>query len=55
MAEKFRCIVCDKEEAQCRCDKYCGLCQGEHDVRLCEDGTYYCRECREACDFQAQY
>ena len=24
---------------------------GEHDVRLVEDGCYYCLECREACDY----
>jgi hypothetical protein len=24
---------------------------GEHDVRLCNDGLYYCQECREACDY----
>jgi hypothetical protein len=24
-------------------------------VRLCQDGLYYCIDCREACDFQAQY
>jgi hypothetical protein len=30
------------------------MCQGGHDVRLCQDGMYYCLECREACDLQAQ-
>jgi hypothetical protein len=23
----------------------------EHEVRLVEDGCYYCIECREACDY----
>jgi hypothetical protein len=23
----------------------------EHDVRLVDDGCYYCLECREACDY----
>lgn len=55
MAELFRCAVCELEEAKCLCDKYCGMCQGAHDVRLCKDGLYYCLECREACDMQAQY
>jgi hypothetical protein len=55
MAEAFKCMMCDKEEAQCQCDKYCCICQGEHDVRLCQDGQYYCTECREICDFKAQY
>jgi hypothetical protein len=55
MADKYKCMVCDQEESHCQCEKYCGLCQGAHDVRLCQDGMYYCLECREACDYQAQY
>jgi len=54
MAEAYRCSICDKVEERCDCDKYCCLCQGEHQVRLCADGLYYCLECREACDLQAQ-
>lgn len=54
MADPFICSVCDREESKCDCDKYCGMCQGAHDVRLCKDGLYYCLECREACDLQAQ-
>ena len=54
MAERYRCSVCDLEEARCECERYCCLCQGDHDVRLCQDGMYYCLECREACDLQAQ-
>ncbi len=26
----------------------------DSDVRLCEDGVYYCRDCREAFDYTAQ-
>jgi len=55
MAEPFRCYVCEQVENRCKCDRYCALCQGEHQVRLCQDGQYYCLECRESCDFQAQY
>jgi hypothetical protein len=55
MADAYHCAVCDREESKCDCEKYCGLCQGAHDVRLCKDGLYYCLECREACDMQAQY
>ena len=55
MAEPYKCAVCDQTEANCTCNKYCALCQGDHDVRLVQDGMYYCLECREACDFQAQY
>jgi hypothetical protein len=54
MAEKYRCAVCDQEESRCSCDKYCFLCQGGNNVRLCADGLYYCLECREACDLEAQ-
>ncbi len=57
MADKYRCLICEQEESRCTCDvrNYCALCQGEDDPRLCEDGQYYCRNCREACDLQAQY
>lgn len=57
MAEQYRCLVCEQDESRCTCavKDYCGLCQGQDDVRLCQDGLYYCRTCREACDLQAQY
>jgi hypothetical protein len=54
MAENFICSQCDQEESRCSCEKYCCLCQAVYDVRLCADGAYYCRDCREACDLQAQ-
>ena len=54
MAERFICNVCELPEEKCECDRYCGLCMGAHQVRLCQDGAYYCLECREACDLQAQ-
>lgn len=54
MAEKYVCSVCDLEESRCKCERYCYLCQGANNVRLCQDGVYYCLECREACDLQAQ-
>jgi hypothetical protein len=44
------CIMCDKAEAYCTCEKYCTICQGQHAVKLCVDGLYYCPECREACE-----
>jgi hypothetical protein len=57
MAADYHCAVCEKTEASCQCDTkaYCALCYGEDDVRLCADGQYYCRTCREICDYQAQY
>lgn len=54
MAEQYRCAICDLEESRCLCERYCCLCQGQHNVRLCMDGQYYCVDCREACDLQAQ-
>jgi hypothetical protein len=54
MAETYRCTLCDQDESRCQCDKYCFMCQGGHNVRLCQDGLYYCLECREACDLQPQ-
>src|SRR3954447_21451051 len=44
------CSTCDKPEGQCTCEKYCTICKGQHKVRLCADGLYYCPDCREACD-----
>ena len=54
MAEAYLCIVCEQPEERCDCERYCSLCMGAHNVRLCEDGQYYCLECREACDYRAQ-
>lgn len=55
MAEPYLCAICGKIEEKCDCEpKYCILCQGAHDVRLVQDGLWYCRECREACDYTAQ-
>ncbi|MGA3175996.1 MAG: hypothetical protein ABSE19_01465 [Candidatus Acidiferrum sp.] len=44
------CTQCDKTEEYCACEKYCTICKGQHNVRLCSDGLYYCPDCREACD-----
>ena len=54
MAEKYRCAVCEMEESRCFCDKYCYLCKGQDNVRLCADGMYYCLACREACEMEAE-
>jgi sulfur transfer complex TusBCD TusB component (DsrH family) len=51
MAKRFRCSACELVEEKCECQKYCLLCLGEHDVRLVQDGFYYCLECREACEY----
>lgn len=44
--------LCEKPEAQCTCDRYCCLCLGQFGIRLCEDGRFYCPDCREACDLR---
>jgi hypothetical protein len=44
------CAQCDLPEERCGCEKYCTICKGQHNVRLCMDGLYYCPDCREACD-----
>jgi len=46
------CAVCDKPEAECKCERYCCTCQGQFGIRLCIDGQYYCPDCREACDIR---
>jgi hypothetical protein len=48
---KYRCMQCEMTEDRCDCEKYCCLCQSLMEVRLCEDGLYYCKPCREACGY----
>jgi hypothetical protein len=50
MPGPIACDQCNKTEEACVCEKYCTICKGQHNVRLCSDGLYYCPECREACD-----
>ena len=50
----FLCIACGKAEDQCGCDRYCVLCHSSYNARLCEDGQYYCADCREVCGFATQ-
>jgi len=50
----YVCAQCDQEEKRCKCERFCILCQGWDNVRLCSDGQYYCLTCREACDLVAQ-
>ncbi len=47
----FRCAQCDQPESKCQCERYCCLCMSQYDVRLVNDGLYYCVDCREACDY----
>jgi hypothetical protein len=52
----YLCALCEQSEAHCHCGvkDYCALCHDSEDIRLCEDGQYYCRICREICDYHAQ-
>ena len=49
--EAYLCSACSMREAKCQCEKYCILCKSDSGVRLCQDGCYYCRDCREVCEF----
>jgi hypothetical protein len=49
---KVRCSQCEQIAERCECEKYCVFCQSQLDVRLCEDGLWYCTACREACDYK---
>jgi hypothetical protein len=50
-AKKSRCLQCEMTEDRCDCEKYCCLCQSLVDVRLYQDGLFYCLPCREACEY----
>jgi hypothetical protein len=50
MAGPIVCGQCDRTEGNCNCEKYCTICKGQINVKLCADGLYYCPDCREACD-----
>lgn len=52
MDTRILCALCDKTEQDCTCDRYCFLCNAQYNIRLCEDGQYYCPDCREACDLR---
>jgi hypothetical protein len=49
---KYQCMQCEMPEDKCECEKYCAFCQGQIDIRLCQDGLFYCPPCREACDYK---
>ncbi len=52
MAGLVLCAMCDKPEAECKCEHYCWMCKGQFGIRMCIDGQYYCPDCREACDIR---
>ncbi len=50
----FKCNLCTETEENCKCDRFCVLCQTDYQIRLCGDGYYYCKDCREACDYSCE-
>jgi hypothetical protein len=54
MAGPYYCLLCGCKEEDCKCERFCSICQNDYNVRLCIDGNYYCKECREACEYEAQ-
>ncbi len=53
--KEFHCLVCEKTEKLCDCDKNVRLPAARLPLlRLTEDGQYYCLDCREACDYKTQ-
>ena len=48
---EYHCTACTLPEHKCQCEKFCILCRSDYNVRLCQDGCYYCRDCREVCEF----
>ena len=47
----YACTICGLKEDSCQCARFCTLCSVDYDIRLCEDGCYYCADCREICGF----
>jgi hypothetical protein len=50
----YVCTVCAATEEECHCPRFCQLCKSEFGVRLCEDGCYYCPDCREICGYSVE-
>jgi hypothetical protein len=50
MSAETLCTQCDRQEWKCDCDRFCWMCQGQDNIKMGEDGRFYCPECREACD-----
>jgi hypothetical protein len=49
----YVCTLCGEPEKKCKCLRFCTLCKSDHGVRLCQDGCYYCADCREICEYTA--
>lgn len=50
----YLCTACGLPEYKCQCEKFCILCRSNSNVRLCQDGCFYCGECREICEFTTE-
>jgi hypothetical protein len=44
-------MQCEMPEHKCECEKFCCLCQSQIEIRLCQDGLFYCPPCRQACNY----
>ena len=56
MPKDYVCSICDHAGTALLLHQILlAYARGLFDVRLCEDGNYYCRPCRESCDLQAQF
>ena len=53
-SDLYVCTLCGAKESDCQCEKFCTLCKNDADVRLCDDGCYYCSDCREICGYMAE-
>lgn len=50
----YVCTVCGVIEDECKCPRFCILCKSDMNVRLCEDGCFYCGDCREVCGYSVE-
>ncbi len=50
MSAETLCAQCDRHEWKCDCDRFCWMCNGQDNIKMGEDGRFYCPDCREACD-----
>ena len=54
MPMHYLCTVCSATEEECQCPRFCILCKSDSNVRLCDDGCYYCGDCREICGYTVE-
>src|SRR5438309_3032971 len=47
------CVQCDMPEERCSCEKYCTICKGQHNIRLCFFFSSRRRHTRWNCDWSS--